>query len=70
MGPSASQLRLLSPEDRIVYKKWLRRSLMFYGTALALLAFAAVANHILAPPSSDVAGDGDSMQTAAITATK
>jgi hypothetical protein len=68
MGPSQRQLRLLSPEDRILYKKWLRRSLMVYGAALALLVLAAAANHILTSPSSDVAGD--TMHTAAITAKK
>lgn len=68
MGRSVSQLRLLSPEDRIIYKKWLRRSLMFYSTALALLVLAVVANHVLISPSSDVAGDN--MQTAAVSARK
>jgi hypothetical protein len=66
MGPSQRQLRLLSPEDRIIYKEWLRRSLMFYGAALTLLVLAAVANHLFTSPSSDVAGD--TMHTAAITA--
>jgi hypothetical protein len=64
MGPSQRQLRLLSPEDRITYKKWLRRSLMFYSAALALLVLAVAANHIVASPSSDIACDA--MHTAAI----
>jgi hypothetical protein len=68
MGPSQHQLRLLSREDRIIYKEWLRRSLMVYGTALTLLVLAAAANHILTSPSPDVAGD--TMHTAAITAKK
>ena len=67
MGPSQSQLRFLSPEDRIVYRQWLRRSVMFYSTALVLLVLAVAANHIFAPTSSDRAGD---MQTAAIAARK
>jgi len=42
---SENQLRYLSPEDRIVYMKWLRRGLLFYGTLMALLIFATFANH-------------------------
>jgi hypothetical protein len=68
MGPSQSQLRLLSPEDRIVYKQWLRRSLLFYASAMALLILAALANHVFTAPPSDVAGD--TMRTAAISARK
>jgi hypothetical protein len=64
MGPSQNQLRLLSPEDRILYKKWLRGGLLFYSSVMALMVFAAVANHIFTPVSSDIAGDP--MQTAAI----
>ena len=67
MGPSHSQLRLLSPEDRILYKKWLRRSLLFYSTALALLVVAVAANNLLTSTSPDLAGD---MHTAAIAARK
>jgi hypothetical protein len=68
MGPSQSQLRLLSPEDRIVYKRWLRRGMVFYGSLMAALVFAAFAGHIFAPSSSDVAGEP--MQTAAIAGKK
>ncbi|HET7889093.1 MAG TPA: hypothetical protein VFL62_22930 [Bradyrhizobium sp.] len=68
MGPSQRQLRLLSPEDRIIYMKWLRRSLMLYSTALALLVMAMVANHFFASASSEVAED--SMHTAAIASGK
>jgi len=64
MGPSQNQLRLLSPEDRILYKKWLRGGLMFYGSIMALMVFAAVANNMATSAPSDVAGDP--MQTAAI----
>jgi hypothetical protein len=63
MGPSLGQLRLLSPEDRTIYKKWLRRCVMFYSAALALLVIAVAANHIFSPVSEDV-------RTAAITARK
>ena len=64
MGPSQSQLRLLSPEDRVLYRKWLRAGLLFYGSILGLLIFAAVVNHVITPP------DGDAIHTAAITAQK
>lgn len=64
MGPSQSQLRLLSPEDRILYKKWFRRGLLLYSSLMAALVFAAVANHI----SSDTADEP--MHTAAMTAKK
>ena len=67
MGPSSGQLRLLSPEDRIIYRKWLRRCLMFYSTALALLVIAVAANHVFAPTSADLAAD---VRTAAMTAQK
>ena len=64
MGPSQSQLRLLSPEDRALYKKWLRAGILFYGSILTLLVLAAVVNHVITPP------DGDAMHTAAISARK
>ena len=67
MGPSQSQLRFLSPEDRIIYKKWLRRSVMFYSTALALLVLAVAVNHLFTSTSSGRAGD---MHTAAVAAKK
>jgi hypothetical protein len=57
MGPSQSQLRLLSPEDRILYKKWLRGGLLIYGSLTAAMVLAAVANQTFAPVSSDVAGE-------------
>jgi hypothetical protein len=63
MGPSQSQLRFLSPEDRIIYKKWLRRTVMFYSTALVLLVLAVAANHLFMSMPSELAGD---MHTAAI----
>jgi hypothetical protein len=66
MGPSLSQLRLLSPEDRIIYKKWLRRSVMLYGAALTLLVVAVAANHIFASASSQIADD--SVSTVAMSA--
>jgi hypothetical protein len=68
MSPSQHQLRLLSPEDRIVYKQWLRRGLLFYGSIMAFLVVAAFASHIFVPASSDVAGEP--MQTAAIAGKK
>jgi hypothetical protein len=68
MGPSDRQLRLLSPDDRIIYKQWLRRGLLFYGSLMTLLILAALANNVLTPAPSDVAGD--TMHTAAISARK
>jgi hypothetical protein len=41
MSTSQSQFERLSPEDRIVYKRWLRGGLLFYGTLAALFIFAA-----------------------------
>jgi hypothetical protein len=68
MGPSQSRLRLLSPEDRILYKKWLRGGLLFYGSIMALMVLAAVANHLVTSAPSDVAGEP--MHTAAIDSKK
>jgi hypothetical protein len=67
MGPSQNQLRLLSPQDRALYKQWLRRTLLFYTSLVALLALAAFADHLFtAPPDSA----GDPVQTAAMSARK
>lgn len=68
MGPSQRQLQFLSPEDRVIYRKWLRRSLVFYGTALALLTLAVAANYSTSSQSAD--GGDEAMHTAAITAKK
>jgi hypothetical protein len=68
MVPSQSQLRLLSPQDRIVYKQWLRGGLLFYGSLMALLLFAALANHVFTAAPSNVAGD--TLHTAAISGRK
>lgn len=65
MGPSLRQLRFLSPEDRVLYKKWLSRGLLIYGSLLAALVFAVIANHAFTPMRSDVADDP--MHTAAMT---
>jgi hypothetical protein len=64
MVPSLDPLRLLSPEDRAIYRKWLRRRVIFYSTAAALLVMAVAANHIFTSLSADT------VQTAAITAWK
>ena len=65
MGPSLSQLKLLSPEDRALYKKWLRRSLLIYSSIALFLVFLVVADRIFTTESPDMAGD--EMHTAAIT---
>ena len=71
MGPSQSQLKLLSPEDRRTYRKWLRAGLLFYGSLLGLLAFAIFVHLVVTPLSPDVAStDADEMHTAAISARK
>jgi hypothetical protein len=57
MSNSQSQLERLSPEDRIVYKRWLRGGLLFYGTLTALLIFAAFANQIYTNGPDKVAGN-------------
>jgi len=68
MGPSQSQLRLLSPEDRILYKKWLRGGLLFYGSIMTLMVLAAVASHMITAAPSDIAGEP--LYTAAIASKK
>jgi hypothetical protein len=67
MGPSHSQLKLLSPEERILYKRWLSRGLLLYGSLMAFLIFAVVANHTVRTSPSDVAGD---IHTAVVSARK
>ena len=57
MSTSQSQLERLSPEDRIVYKRWLRGGLLFYGTLTALFIFAASANQIYTNGRDKVAGN-------------
>jgi hypothetical protein len=68
MGPSLSQLRLLSPEDRILCKKWLRGGLLFYGSVMALMVLATVTSHMITSAPSDMAGEP--MHTAAIASKK
>jgi hypothetical protein len=68
MGPSQSQWRLLSPEDRILYKKWLRGGLLIYGSLMAAMVLVSVASHVFTSASSDVAGEP--LHTAAMTSKK
>lgn len=68
MIPSQSELKRLSPEDRIVYRQWLRRGFLFYGSMMALMIVAAFANQLFTATPLDVAGD--TMHTAAIAARK
>ena len=51
-----SENRLMPPEDRIVYMQWLRRGLLFHGTLMALLIFAAFANQSFKGIPGEVAG--------------
>ena len=57
MRTSQRQFERLSPEDRIVYKRWLRGGLFFYGTLTALFIFAALANQICTNGPDKVAGN-------------
>ena len=57
MSTSRSQFERLSPEDRIVYKRWLPGGLLFYGTLTALFIFAAFANHLYTNVPDKVAGN-------------
>ena len=68
MGPSQSQWRLLSPEDRILYKKWLRGGLVIYGSLMAAMVLVSVASHVFTSASPDVAGEP--LHTAAMTSKK
>jgi hypothetical protein len=56
MSTPESQFERLSP-DRIVYKRWLRGGLLFYGTLTALFIFAAFANQIYTNGPDKVAGN-------------
>jgi hypothetical protein len=40
MSPSHRQLMALPPEERALYKKWLRRALLLYGTVAIVLMLA------------------------------
>jgi hypothetical protein len=57
MSTLQSQFERLSPEDRIVYKRWLRGGLLFYGTLTALFICAAFANQIYTSGPNKVAGN-------------
>jgi hypothetical protein len=50
MPPSHRQLMALSPEERTLYKKWLRRDLRLYGTiAIVLIMAITGSRHFTAP---------------------
>jgi hypothetical protein len=57
MSTSQSQFERLSPEDRLVYRRWLRGGLLFYGTLTALFIFATFANQIYTNGADKVAGN-------------
>ena len=57
MSPSQHQLRSLPPEDRLTYKKWLRRFLLFYGAIAVCLGMAAAANYQIRGGSRATADD-------------
>jgi hypothetical protein len=57
MSISQSQLKRLSPEDRIAYKRWLRGGLLFYGTLTSLFIFSAFANQNYTSRADKIAGN-------------
>jgi hypothetical protein len=46
MRPSKSRIELLSPEDRILYRRWWRNGLLSYGIVVALLMFGVFTSQI------------------------
>jgi hypothetical protein len=57
MPPSRRQLMALSPEERALYKRWLRRDLLFYGTIAIMLMMAITGSRDLASPDNLAAND-------------
>ena len=67
MDPTQSHIGSLSGDDRVVYRQWLRRTVLFYSSVIALLAFAAFANQMFSAPSGLA---GDTVHTTEIAAQK
>jgi hypothetical protein len=57
MPPSRRQLMALSPEERALYKKWLRRNLVFYGAVAIMLIMAITGSRDFASPDNLAASD-------------
>jgi hypothetical protein len=57
MSISQSQLKHLSPEDRIAYKRWLRGGLLFYGMLTSLFIFSAFVNQSYTSRADKIAGN-------------
>jgi hypothetical protein len=68
MDPSQNRIELLSSEDRVVYRQWLRRTVLFYSSIVAVLVLVVVANQMFTSTPSDVADE--TMHTASIAAQK
>ena len=56
MSPSQRQLNALSPEDRRLYRRWLRRCLLLYG-AIAFIGMIGISYHVTVGPQPLAAGD-------------
>ena len=61
MGPSKRQYELLSPEDRILYKRWWRNGALSYGILVALLMFAAFTSQIVTKERTRLASNASEM---------
>lgn len=44
-GLTAQRFREATPEERAVYRKWLRRTITFYGVLFLITGFLAVAGY-------------------------
>jgi hypothetical protein len=50
-GLTAQKFRDSTPEERAVYRKWLRGMVLVYGTLLLMTAVAAVASYSVVGPT-------------------
>jgi hypothetical protein len=66
MSPSRRQLMALPPEERAIYKKWLRRALLVYG-AVAVMLLTAISAHQYFRPADNLAANDPSRSTVGAT---
>jgi hypothetical protein len=57
MSPSHRQLMALPPEERAIYKKWLRRALLLYGAVAVVLMVAMTGSLYFKAPDNLAAND-------------
>ena len=50
-GLTAQKFRQATPEERTLYRKWLRGMILAYGTLLLMSGAAAVASYSIAGPT-------------------